>query len=173
MANDRELHVVWIIEGEEGVRSYHNTLPLIQQVIGWTNYFAGVCRMPFIESYSTTMTAYQILKIAQGYFEQELPNIVEIGNTRIDKSGIERNAMTRRMKPSKVSTHGVRNSHNSLADLLANLPNFNTTIGRSLAATGKSFTEITQMTKEELLELNGIGKVKVEQILAVFNRSDM
>ena len=97
LENNVELRVVWIIEGEDGVRGFHNTLPTLPQIIGWTNYFTGVTGTHFVESYSTTMSAYLTLKIAQGFFEQELPYTIIVDDTRIDRNGNERSRMTKRI----------------------------------------------------------------------------
>ena len=170
--NDGEMRVIWICEGQEGRTSYHDSLESLQQVIGWTSYMVAINQFQMLESYSTTMTAYQILKFAQGFFEMELPNPVKIGSTRIDKRGVERNKITKRLAYKENRDHGVVNSGNSLAALLGNLPHSNTKIGTSLAETGKSFSEIAAMNVEQLMEVDGIGAVKAKQLFDVFNRTN-
>jgi ERCC4-type nuclease len=156
---------IWIIEGEnEGARGLYHGLPEIKQMDGMINYITGISDQYLVSTYNLTHTAYLITKLIQGYFERELTYKVRIHDSRVDKKH-DRVLMD---VPESTQDRGVTRKVDGLAPMLSYIPGISSNVAKELAATGKSFAEIVQMNREELLAIKGVGAGKADIIIASF-----
>ncbi|MBT42058.1 MAG: hypothetical protein CMF12_05995 [Idiomarina sp.] len=159
--------VIWLIEGElqsDGARGLYNALPQPKQVDGLINYWIGVLGQYVIQSYTPKHSAYLIHKVAQGFFEHQLPYPVKSNNgNRVDVP-----ARARQAKPTSTDSdvsngttvkHGVSISgRDTLFQVLCAYPSINSRVAAALMALDKPLHAILSMPEEELLELEGVGK---------------
>lgn len=164
-----DMQVIWIVEGEDnGDRMLYNCLEKGVNVDGWVNYIATIVGQQTIQSFNMNHTAYLVGKLAQGFIERKLYYPVRSGNPLIN-----------RKHESYVSSlaedqgdHGVTRASNGLASMLSYIPAIKTNVATELAKTGKTYSEITQMSIKELLEIKGVGKKSAEEIYSDFNMKE-
>lgn len=166
-AHNGKSRVIWIVEGEllsDGARTLYNALPQSKQVDGLINYWVGVLGQHIVQSYTPEHTAYLVHKIAQGFFEQQLPYPVKSNNgNRVDISAKLRKenlqAGAADSDGHTGSKHGVSISgRDTLFQVLCAYPSINSRIAQSLVNLGQPLQQILLMTESELLDLEGVGK---------------
>lgn len=158
------VRVLWIIEGIPSKRILPNEiLDGLPQLDGWMNYQMMISDQFFHYTYSTNHTAYSVLKMAQGFFERELKFKTKSGlANRIKLQKAELN--TKGKNDSGVYRAGI-----NLKSQLMFIDGVPTNVAEELSKTGKSFAQIVQMSKEELLEIKGVGKKLADRIYNAFN----
>jgi flagellar motor switch/type III secretory pathway protein FliN len=159
--------LIWIIEGENGVRSLYNSLPLVQGVDGMINYWIAISDQYVATSFNLNHTAYLTAKLIQGFFERTLPNPVKLLNgSRIDRH----HAHSTNMAPEVDNTdRGVTRGSESLSSLLSYFPGVKSNVAKELASTGMSIKEILQMSESDLVKIKGISDKSARVIFDGFN----
>jgi len=170
-AEGKRARAIWIVEAQQdGKHFLDNALPEIRNVSGLVNYFDLINEQSVHQSYSIEHTVYLAAKYAQGFFEQSLYYAVETSNPRVNRSGKERLAdktpdAVVDKRESRVKLHTARD----VVNMLSYIPSISTNVAKALASTGKSFTEVTQMSLEELKLIKGIADKSAESIYQDFN----
>jgi ERCC4-type nuclease len=167
----KRARAIWIVEAQQnGKHLLDNALPKIQNMSGLVNYFDMVNEQSVHQSYSVEHTAYLVCKYAQGFMEQCLPYRVETNNPKVHRSGKERIAAkvvdgVRASGEVGVKRHTARD----ITNMLSYVPSITTKVAKNLANTGKTFSEVTLMTIEELEAIDGVGKKSAQKIFDDFN----
>lgn len=163
------MQVIWIVEGEnEGQRMLYNALPKSVQMDGWVNYIATIVNQQTIQSYNENHTAYLIGKLAQGFIEKSLYYKVKSGNPLVNRV---HNHEPLIHSHDEENDHGVTRVNNSLASMLSYIPSIKSNVAEELSKLNKTFSEITQMSIDELMKVKGIGKKSSQEIYNDFNKS--
>lgn len=170
-----EVQIHWLIEHEaDGEIGLYHSLKELKQVDGVIAYLSGILGQHVNHAYSMNHLCYLAMKKAQCHLERELfyPVKCDVRNVRIDRSKKDRDVLIEAVNlasGSQVSGSGVIRANESLVHQLAYLPGASSRVAKNLAALGKSFAEITQMTKEELLAVHGVGEKTAESLHSFFN----
>jgi ERCC4-type nuclease len=170
-SNGKRCKIVWIIEGEDqGKRMLYNGLPKAKEVDGMVNYLEIILNQSVIQSFNKKHSVYLMLKMAQGFIEQELFYKVKIEGTgkRIDLSKKDRLHFKNNTCSEEHKT-GVISINDGLAAMLSYLPNIKSNAAIELANTNKSFKDIVAMEIDELSDIKFIGKETAIKIYNTFN----
>jgi ERCC4-type nuclease len=163
--------VYWITENQNnGKMSLYNALELTQMMDGWLNYIQSINEQQHIQSLNTYHTACLIFKHAQGFFERELRKPVTIGlkKKRIDRTKDQRQNIVHQ----KNVDHGVTRPSQGVSGMLAALPGISSKVAKSLASTGKNMPQIMLMSLDEMILLDGIGKITATHMINLFTCTD-
>lgn len=154
----------WIVEAEEGGnKTLYDSLPAIQHMEGWIGYSFGISDQPIHQTFSTHHTCYSICKMSQCYFERELFYKLKSHNHKANRTKSNRDILTKESKHSGV----FRRDDNLAGSLAATGIPINVAV--ELSKLNKSFREVAQMTKKELLAVKGIGETIANNILKIFD----
>ena len=169
----KRARAAWIVESlPTGPHLMYESLDLIQSVDGLINYFDMINDQSVYQSFSMNHTAYLIAKLAQGFFEQKLYYSVKTSNPLVNRSKKERLASKDETSiPTDKDSGVTRHSSSDLQDMLSYLPGINKTGAANLAATGLSFVEIMNLSKQELSEIKGIGPKGLESLWQAIHAS--
>jgi ERCC4-type nuclease len=162
--------VFWILEYEDNAtKTPFSCLPTTAGFDGWLNYLQAINGHQVIHSLNQHHTATLLLRISQGFFEKELRNKVVKGlsKERIDKTRSEREEIYDQFNENT----GVTRPEQGLIGMLAALPGINTKVATSLTETGKSFSEISLLSVEDMVSLNGIGRKTAIHIRTLFHNT--
>lgn len=161
---------VWLVEAmPDGHALVAEALDDIQMVDGLLNYFTMINEQPVFQTYSTHHTVYTAAKLIQGFFEQKLYYAVKTSNPSVNRSKKARLA-AKQHSPARQTGSGVtRHTSDNLVDILSYLPGITTATAKTLAQTGKSLMQMTQMSEAELAAVHGIGKKSAARIYRAFN----
>ena len=161
----KTVRVLWVIEGEneKGLTPMMG-LDGLPQITGLINYQMMISDQFVHFTHSTQETAYAVVKFAQGFFERKLQKKVVAGKYDNRKSiGITSADATLR------DDSGSYRKATGLTAQLMYIDGVTTKTASSLAATGKSFSEIVQFSIDELMMVDGIGRKSAERIFSSFN----
>lgn len=149
--------VVWLIEGElSGQRMLYNAFPEINQTDGVINFFTAILGQHVLQAFNQHHLAYLTIKLAQGFFEQQLVNKVNAAS---------RKTITRETE-SPGRYHGVRTSDkNPLMQVLLSVPSLKEPVVKAIMARGHRLKEVIQYTETDWLQYDGVGKVTAAKII--------
>jgi hypothetical protein len=121
-----------------------------------------------VQSFNSIHSAYLIHKIAQGFFEKQLPYPVKSDNGhRIDMPAINRNELD--SAPLEDINHGVAiNERDTLFKMLCTVPAINARAANALIGSGLPLSEILTLTETDLICFDGIAKKTAANIVAAF-----
>lgn len=161
----KTVRVLWVIEGEpEKGLSPLMGLDGLPQIIGLINYQIMISDQFVYFTHSTQETAYAVIKFAQGFFERKLQKKVVAGKYDNRKAIGITNA-----DASLREDSGSYRKATGLTAQLMYIDGVTTKTATSLAATGKSFSEIVQFSIDDLIAVHGIGRKSAERIFSSFN----
>lgn len=172
--------VFWIYEYQNNAQtSLYSGLELTQSTDGWLSYVQAICGQQVVHSFNEYHSACLILKFSQGYFEQELRNKVTIKSSgvRVDRTKSERIYVHDQLtgeSPDKAKSPdtGVTRPAQGVGGILASFPGLSVKAAKSLAGTGRSMSQIMQMSVDEMVLLDGIGKKTANHIYSLFHLVD-
>lgn len=149
--------VVWLIEGElSGQRMLYNAFPEINQTDGVINFFTAILGQHVLQAFNQHHLAYLTIKLAQGFFEQQLVNKVNAAPRKTITNEAE--------SPGRY--HGVRTSDkNTLMQVLLSVPSLKEPVVKAIMAKGHRLKEIMQYTEADWLQYDGVGKVTASKII--------
>ncbi|WP_210499281.1 ERCC4 domain-containing protein [Vibrio crassostreae] len=161
--NGSRVRVVWVVEGEQqGARMLYNAFREVKQTDGLVNYLVGILDQHVISTFSQTHTAYMVMKLAQGFFEQELKYPVST-------------ALKKKERASDVTQKAAEANHNvnlpsrGGADLLCSINGINRKSASSIIDKGYSIKDLCLMSIEQLCGIDNVGAKSAEKIYNALN----
>jgi len=165
------MQVVWLIESDMkngNKQNLLNSMETLEDFSSWYNYISVICNQQLIETFNITHTAFLISTLTQGFTEQELYFPIKVGKRRIDRTAKERKKLKKKIKVINTPNGSIGDD---LVSLLSLIPGINSNIAIALAKTGKTFSQITNLSQEELQYIPGIGPKNSIVIFCTFNQS--
>lgn len=150
--------VIWLVEGEvNGARMLYNAFPEVKQTDGLVNYLTGILGQHVLCTYGMNHLAYLVLRLAQGFHEQQLKYGISTAKTRKERMA--------EVSDSAVSgTHGVKLPQRGQADLLSIIPGINARVASTLYESKVTIAKLCLMEIEELCKIDGLGPKSAEKI---------
>lgn len=161
-----DVKVFWLIDSDNKPQGMYSSLPEVKQTSGMVGYLSGIHDHHVLECYSKEHLVYLSLKLLQNHVDKELMNKVKSTNGNRGLAERKKN-----LASEDFSGHGVNMSNRSLAELLSIMPNINTKVAENLAATGLSLAQITNLTKDSLLKIDGVGAKTADKIFNMFTQT--
>lgn len=158
--------IMWFVEAQnEGQNILYNSFPQVKQVDGLINYLTGILDQHVIHTYSSNHTAYLAIKIAQGFFEEQLKYSVNTARTKANRKKAP-------VENSVQQDHRVTLSARGGSELLAQIPGINRKVAQTIHDSNLTIAKLCLMDIEKLCEIDGIGKKSAEKIRAALNGED-
>ncbi len=168
----KRARAIWLVESQDDNRHLiHSTLNTVQAVDGLINYFDMINDQSVHQTWGMKHSVYVAAKYIQGFFEQKLFYSVKTNNPSIMRSKQDRikaKLVGNSKEAESKDTGVIRHTSTKLEQMLSYIPNINRNVAKNLAATGKTFAEILQMTECELVQIKGIGLKSAQLIEETF-----
>lgn len=158
--------VMWFVEAQDNAqRVFYNTLNHVRNVDGVVNYLSGILDQHVVHTYSPNHTAYLCIKMAQGFFEEQLYYSINAARTKS-----KRNKQAPQKHMAGVD-HGVSLSSRNSEGLLSQIPGINRKVAKTISQSGLSISDLCRYSIDELCEIDGIGKKSAEKIREALHKS--
>lgn len=162
-AAGHRVQIFWLVEGE-GQRSLYNAFPKMVQTDGVINYFSAILGQGVLQTFNMQHTAYLAVKLAQGYFEQELPYKVNEKARKSRTAQGYRDALNVLPKE-QGAYHGVRGDKNPLMQMLMAIPSLREPAVKQIIEKGHKLSDVLRYSQSDWLALEGVGKVLSERLV--------